>query len=182
MSVKITMTIDGAHQVASLFRSMTPTVRRELAQAIRETTQQVAQGARMRAPTSSGGRSSRKAKRRPGPGELRDTIRAEFTDDGLAGFVKAGYGKLRRRVKGAKSKRKSARKRAAKVLAARAAAGAQRDRGIYAMPVEYGARNRGAQPFLRPALEAQKGPHQQRVRHALDRATRTANRGGGRAA
>lgn len=188
MSAKITMTIDGATQIASLFRSMPPVLQREVRHAIRETTHAVERGAQMRAPISSGGRSSRKARYRPGPGELRDTIRSEFTADGLVGFVRAGHGKLRRRIKGATSKRKSSRRRAAKIVTARKAAGAQRDRGVYAMVVEYGSpRERKApQPFLRPALEAEKPRHRQRMEAAVARATqhveRFANRGGGRAA
>lgn len=182
MSAKITMTVSGDQEVASFFRNMTPAARREIAAAIRETTQQVERGAKMRAPISSGGRSSRKARYRPGPGELRDTIRSEFTPDGLAGFVKAGHGKLRRRIRGATSKRKSARRRAANVQAARKAAGTQLDHGIYAMVVEYGGRKRKAHPFLRPALEAEKRRHEERMAKALERSAERAKRGGGRAA
>lgn len=176
---KIVMTIEGDHAVTNLFRSMTPEIVVELRSAVHETTRAVEQGAKMRAPVSAGGRESRKAKRRPGPGELRDTIRAEFSDDLLTGYVRAGYGKLRRRLKG---KAKSKRTKAAR--ARRAAAGAQTDLGVYAMAVEYGSPRRGipAQPFLRPALEAEKPRHQQRVAAAMVRAAAKAQAKAGSAA
>lgn len=186
MSVKIRMHLEGAQNLTSVFRKLPLSARKYVKQAIRETTAAVERSARMRAPVSSGGRASRKGKRRPGPGELRDTIRSEFVEDaeGIVGFVKAGRGKLKRRLKGLTSTRKSSLKRAKKIEKNRKAANTRRRKqmgpltadqaniGAYAMVVEYGDKRRGraAQPFMRPALESQRQPHRQRMERAVNQA------------
>lgn len=175
MSVKILMQLEGAQKVRSIFAHLPPSLRRHVRDAIAETTQAVERGAKMRVPVSGGGRQSRKATSRPGPGELRDTIRSAVHEDegGIAGFVNAGYGKLRRRITGSTSKRKSARKRAANILKRRQQSGAQKSLGVYAMVVEYGSprEKKAAKPYLRPALEAEKPRHNQRMTRAIRRAT-----------
>ena len=175
MSVKIVMTLEGTQSVQALFNRMPAALRTQARGAIEETTRAVEQGAKMRVPVSSGGRESRKARRRPGPGELRDTIRSRIIEDegGVAGFVLAGYGKLPRRLKG---KATSKRTKAAKARRQKRTMGPltreEAKLGAYAMVIEYGSPREGkaAQPYLRPALEAEKPRHQQRMARAIQRA------------
>lgn len=169
MSVKILMTLNGAQKVRSLFQSLPPGLRKHVGAAVRETTAAVERGAKMRAPVSAGGHRSRKAKSRPGPGELRDTIRSNVLDDesGVVGFVSAGHGKLPRRLKG-----KATNKRTKAAKARRRASRGQAKLGAYAMVLEYGSPRQGktAKPYMRPALEAEKPRHQQRMTRAVQRA------------
>jgi hypothetical protein len=141
MSVKVT----GARQVSTAFSRLDYDLQRRLQEAIRETTEAVAAGARRRVPVLTG--------------ELRDTIRTEYTPQGNVGLVKAGFGKLRRR---SRATGKTRRRRAP------AAQGA----GVYAMVIEYGSPHRGvaARPFLRPALWAERNRHQGRITGAINAA------------
>lgn len=97
-------------------------------------------------------------------GELDQTIRSEFTADGMVGYVKAGYGKLLRRSRSttgdasgryAKAKNRVARQqlrfRNAKTSKQALAAS---NLGNYGPVVERGdpRRKKPAQPYLNPAL------------------------------
>lgn len=160
MSQKLSVSILGFKRVQAAFKMMSVEVRTRMQQQIKESTQRVEHGAKMRAPVS--GASSRKAKGRLGAGELRDTIRSEIVEDGLTGFVKAGTGKLTRRSRALKPKQQrvlsaSQAMRAAHSDAIRMNNALDRSAGVYAMVIEYGSPGQGkpAQPFLRPAKEAE---------------------------
>lgn len=115
---------------------------------------------------------SRKAKTRPGPGELRDTIRAEAGKaDMPVAYVRAGLGKLRRRSRATTAKGKAA---AARVR--RMSAKSQQALGVYAMVIEYGAPQRGvaAHPYMRPSLDHERPFFRAQLRRVLDEAVRRA--------
>jgi hypothetical protein len=188
MSVKIRMHLEGVSRVTSTFRALPESVRKHARVAVRETTRAVEQGAKMRAPVSAGGRTSRKGNRRPGPGELRDTIRSTVWDfpDGITGFVNVGHGKLKRRLKGKNARTEKVRRERKKARGRKQMGPLTVDQaniGAYGMVVEYGDKRRGrpAKPFLRPALEAQRQPHRQRMERAVNQATAEAQKELGRA-
>lgn len=168
--VKVVM--DRGFQKAALnMKILNPATRARVREAISETTVAIAAHARQLVPVST--EASRKAAGRPGPGELRDTIRESMSATGLVGYVHAGYGDVKRR-----SRRRSTRAPSQNVprLATferrqrRAALAAQSEMGIYAMVVEYGNPHRGvpARPFLRPAFEKERAAHIDRIRKALE--------------
>lgn len=140
MSVKVT----GVRQVTTAFSRLDIVLRQHLQQASRESTEAVATGARRRVPVKTG--------------ELRDTIRTEYTPEGNAGFVKAGFGKLRRRTTGTRKRRTTT--------------PSSTQLGVYAMVIEYGSPHRGvsARPFLRPALHAERSRHRSRIESAINSA------------
>jgi HK97 gp10 family phage protein len=131
--MKLYLTMTGVPELRRAFANVTPEIERGLAGAVRETAIVVVAGAKSRVPVRSG--------------ELRDTIRADFTGNGLVAFIKAGYGTLRRR-----SRRGSSSARYAKHSRRRRAA--QDAPGIYAMVVEFGSTKQPAHPFMFPALES----------------------------
>lgn len=148
-------------RVLAAFKMMSAEVRARMVKQVKASTANVTRGAKLRVPVS--GPNSRKAKGRLAAGELRNTIRDEYAEDGLTGFVKAGYGKLSRRtVRGTKPKNQRVQNaaqfmRSQHTTALRMNNAMDRAAGIYAMVQEYGSPGRGlaAQPFLRPAQEAE---------------------------
>ncbi len=96
-------------------------------------------------------------------GELKATIRTEMYADSTgvqpAGALQVGYGSLRRRSRST-GKRKT--RRGAPSLQ-------NTQPGVYAMVVEFGdaKRNKPAQPFMVPAIEATRPHHLERMAAAL---------------
>lgn len=101
-------------------------------------------------------------------GELDASIRSEFSNDGMVGFVKAGYGKLLRRSRSitndasgryakAREKHQRMRERFRKARTSKAAMSSLQ-MGIYGPVVERGdkRRNKPAKPFINPALAEQR--------------------------
>lgn len=131
--------------------------RKQVSVAIRRGTDDVRNGAERRAPERTG--------------ELRSTIRAEFSKDGLTGFVKAGYGKLQRRSRavtaGGKARAKSQRRTAKNSRDAQR----QLTLGVYAPVVERGdpRRNKPARAFMNPSLRAERPKIQQSIARAMDK-------------
>jgi hypothetical protein len=106
--------------------------------AIQRGTQAVAAKARARAPKRSG--------------EMAGTIRDEYSESGLIGYVKVGFGKLLRRSRGATAEKR------AKTKKRRKAKGSKSGQGSYAPVIERGdkRRNREARPFVVPALREER--------------------------
>lgn len=144
-----------------------PMVRKDVSLAVARGTRKVTQGALTRVKVKSG--------------ELRSSIRDEYSKDGLTGFVKAGYGKLQRRsrsVKASRVARLKARRRAEKAKSSRQAL-REINIGAYAPVIERGdpRRNRSPQPFLYPALNAERPSISRDVATALNKGMTTAMRG-----
>lgn len=94
-------------------------------------------------------------------GELRDTIRVDFSADGMSAFPKVGYGSLKRgRRRGKGTSTRTRRRRRAQLLG-------PVEPGIYAMVVEFGSKTRPAHPFFFPALESITPGHIKRANDAL---------------
>lgn len=173
MSIKVTSLITGARKAGMAFRLMNAETRKLVAGAVQVTTGNVTMRAVANAPVS--GPDDRKAKGRPGPGELRDSIRSESSADGLVGSVLAGYGKLVRRRRAAKMvlplKAKAYERWKAREEKRRALM-AERSRAVYAMVINYGSPGRGipATHFMDRAREAERQPHVNRVKAALQQA------------
>lgn len=167
--IKIETEVTGVRSFVTALRMLDSAAQRRCGAAVRTTTQAVRDGARSKVPIS--GPEDRKARHRAGPGELRDTIRDEYTGDGLVGFVKAGYGKLKRRSKRTAKPRRLGPERyktfMRRLETEAAAMDAQRASGVYAMVVEFGAKDRPAAPYMRPATRAERGAHTDRLRAAL---------------
>lgn len=172
MSLKV---LSGLDQVRASFRMLDTGLQQRLKGAVRETTEEIRAGAMARVPVS--GPDSRKAKNRPGPGELRNTIRAEYSGEGFTGFVKAGYGKLLRssRASAPTTAGQARRQRKLRAKARKRSLASQR-LGAYAMVVEYGSPREGKepQPFMRPAREAAVPRHRARLEKAIDGAVQAA--------
>ena len=175
MSAKITGIVSGINQVRTAFKLLDTGLQARLRGAVAATTHEVEAGALARVPVSGPG--SRKATSRPGPGELRNTIRAEFSTEGFTGYVKAGYGTLTRRSRAGRGTRKGQSRRNAKIARSRRARSlASRGLGNYAMVVEYGSPGRGqpAHPFMRPARQAAIPRHTARIQAAISGAVAAA--------
>lgn len=171
MSAKVTGLVSGVNQVRTAFRMLDTGLQARLRAAVAETTSEVQMGAIARVPVSGPG--SRKAKSRPGPGELRDTIRAEFTPEGFTGYVKAGYGKLLRSSRAGRATSVGQARRQGTLRAkARARSLASRKVGAYAMVIEFGSprQHKAAKPFMRPARQAAIPGHAARVARAVNSA------------
>lgn len=147
--MKLYITMTGLPELRRAFDNVTPEIERALAREVRTTTLEVVDGAKSRVPVLSG--------------ELRDTIRADFSANGLFGFIKAGYGNLRRRTH-AKIDSKRRRRRKA----------ADTSPGVYAMVVEFGSTKQAAQPYMFPALEAARAGFESRAEAALEPALQRA--------
>lgn len=118
MSVKITSALAGAERLIRAIKLANPATKARVVAAIKKNTKAVAAGAIGRAPKVTG--------------EMVSTIRDTYSDDGLAGFVRVGLGKLPRRSNATTPKgiaRAKARKR--KV-----------GRGAYAPVVNFGDKHR----------------------------------------
>ena len=135
----------GLKQCINVFRMASPAVKRRLGVVVRSRTDAVLRGAEARVPVRSS--------------ELKDTLRASYgtpsDPDALMGFVMAGYGSLKRRLRGGNKRSQSAywlRKYRGKMQQG------PKLPGEYAMVVEFGdaKRNKPAEPYLFPALEEQR--------------------------
>lgn len=169
MSMKITSVVTGVNEVRTAFRMLDTGLQSRLRAAVADTTTEVKAGAMARVPVS--GPNARKAKGRPGPGELRDTIRAEIGGDGFVGYVKAGYGKLGRssRARKATSAGQARRQRKLRAKARKRSLAAQ-GVGKYAMVIEFGSpkEHKAAQPYMRPARQAAIPGHAARIQTAIN--------------
>jgi len=79
------MALVGAEQLQRALKLAIPVTAARVRSAVQKNTKTVAARAEAKAPKKTG--------------ELASTIRDEYSQDGLVGFVKAGYGKLPRRSK-----------------------------------------------------------------------------------
>lgn len=168
MAIKVTSVITGAKRWHQASRMMDEGVRSRVRDATSTTVMAVTARARVNVPVSTP--QSRKAKARPGHGELRDTIRGAMSTSGLSGSVMAGHGKLSRRSKRTKPvKLGPMRFKAFQRQQKRTALKAQRALGIYAMVVNYGSPGRGipATHFMDRAKESERAPHIARIKAAL---------------
>lgn len=87
-------------------------------------------------------------------GELASTLRMRVSKDGMVGFVDAGYGVLKRANK---SRQRRKHLSGAKLYTL------SHMPGVYAPVVEFGSRRNHASPFLRPAIEAVRNDHNERI-------------------
>lgn len=135
--------------------------------AVRRGTQAVVAGAESRAPKRSG--------------ELASTIRDEYSESGLIGYAKAGYGKLTRRSRATTPEGKAkaqVRRENAKLQLALANTSKQAmsvaSLGVYAPVVERGdkRRHKPARPFMIPAFKAAKPTIMSEMKEALATSTR----------
>lgn len=135
--------------------------------AVRRGTAAVVSGAESRAPKRSG--------------ELASTIRAEFSESGLIGYAKVGYGKLTRRSRATTPEGKAkaqARRENMKLQFALANTSKQAlsvmNLGVYAPVVERGdkRRHKPARPFMIPAFKAAKPAIMSEMKTALNTSTR----------
>lgn len=81
-------------------------------------------------------------------GELEGTIRDEIVSDGLAVIIKVGYGTLKRKSRSKTGKRRKGVTQLGPV-----------EPGIYAMVVEFGDKNRNAEPYFFPAVDSHLPEH-----------------------
>lgn len=175
--MKITAVLTGVREWRQAVQMMSVETRHRVRAAIQVTTLAVEEGARRNVPVS--GPEDRKAKGRPGPGELRDTIRSSFSNDGLVGFVNAGFGKLARRSRATRpAKFGPMRLKAFQRQQKRIALKALRELGVYAMVVEYGSPGRGIPGafYMTRAKEAQRAQHIARIKAALAGAAASVSR------
>jgi hypothetical protein len=180
MAIKITTLITGARQWIQASQLMQEETRARAREAIQETTMAVGAKARTNVPVSDA--ADRKAKGRPGPGELRDSIRETFGVSGLIGFVLVGYGKLPRRSRAVRpTKFGPLRLKAFQRQQRRQALQAMREIGVYAMVVNYGSPGRGisGSRFLDRAKESERSAHIARMQRALSGAASAAARRAG---
>jgi hypothetical protein len=177
--MKITAAVKGIRSWSQACKTMNAATRADVSVAVHETTTAVEAKAQMNVPVS--GANSRKAKGRPGPGELRATIRAEFSEDGLAGFVRAGNGKLPRRSRRTKAiKLGPLTRKAYEKQQARIALQQERALGSYAMVINYGSPGRGipGSHYMDRAKESERTAHITRVTRALAHAADTTTAAG----
>lgn len=143
--VNFEMKLVGMDRAALKLAMVHPEVQQRVVTAIEQTTNDALSEARARVPVLSG--------------ELRDTLRREYSKTGLAGYVKAGFGKLaRKRFKG--EKRKTRALRGLKEESAEL-------RGVYAAVVEFGSVKKPARPYLVPAVESVRNAHNTRIADAV---------------
>jgi HK97 gp10 family phage protein len=145
-SVKVTTLLGGAEQLSRALKLSKPKTKARVVATIHAHTSAIAAKARAAAPRVTG--------------EMAGTIRDEYANDGLVGFVKVGYGKLPRRSK-------------AQTIAGLASAKGRTKkvgRGAYAPVVERGDQRRNHQPhpFLDPAYQAEKPKAITDIDHALN--------------
>lgn len=143
-SVKIALA--GAEELTRALKLANPRTRARVVAVIKHNTQIVAAKAEAAAPKKTG--------------ELASTIRAEFSKDGLVGFVKVGYGKLPRRSKAETVKGKARAKGRSR----------KTGKGAFAPVVERGdpRRHHFPHPFLVPGFTAQKPTAIRDINHALN--------------
>jgi hypothetical protein len=127
---KVNLALGGASELIRQLKLADPATHARVAAVIERETQAIATQARASAPRRTG--------------EMASTIRADFSANGLIGYVRVGIGKLRRR---SQSTGKRHRRRTVTT-----------GPGAYAPVIEYGdpRRHRRPEPFVRPALSAHK--------------------------
>lgn len=164
--ITVNTVVTGIRSFSDAARRMDGGVHVNVRGAIQETTEAVAGHARQNVKVS--GPEDRKAKNRPGPGELRDSIRTAYAIDGLRGFVLVGYGKLPRRSRAKTAGGQARRRKPLRGL---------RDLGVYAMVNNYGSPGRGipATHFMDRAREVERQPHVSRISRALAAAATATN-------
>lgn len=153
--MRLYIKVTGAEALSRAFGNVTPEIEKALREVVRASTIEVANGARQRVHVKSG--------------EVKSTIREEFSQNGLVGFVRVGYGTLKRR-----SRSKVKRRRSVRTPDSQAP-------GVYAMVLEFGSKhqNRPPHPFLFPALDAARPNFERRAQEALEPALQEAVRAAG---
>ena len=96
-SIKFSVLVEGLDSLSRAMKLANPECKRRVVDAIKHSTETVLQGAEARVHRASG--------------ELASTGRAEYGNDGLAGYVKFGFGTLQRRGSVARRGRKAPRSR-----------------------------------------------------------------------
>ncbi len=146
MTGKAGAALVGAEQLNRALKLAIPHVAANMRAAIEKNTKAIASAAKARAPHLTG--------------ELANTIRDEYSQDGFAGFVKVGKGKLPRRSRAVTAKGQTRAK------------GRQRKtgQGAYAPVVERGdpRRHHKPHPFLIPSFTARKPTAMADISHALN--------------
>ncbi len=146
MSVKFTTVLGGAEELKRALQLAIPHTRANVVAAVKHNTEAVEAKAQAAAPKVTG--------------ELASTIRSEYTNDGLVGTVKVGYGNLPRRSRATTAKGvKRAKGRTRKT-----------GKGAYAPVVDRGdpRRHIKAQQFLTRPFEQQKPGAIKDIDHALN--------------
>lgn len=164
MASNVTLLAIGFSRLIQALKLADAGVRSRVQVEIRTTTEAIVRGAKARAPIS--GPEDRKGAGRPGPGELRNTIRSAYTTDGMVGYAMAGFGKLPRARAGGRRRRRTRSQAVSRRL------------GAYAVTTEYGSPGRGipAHPYLGPSREAERQGHYERIGQAIDGGIETAVR------
>jgi hypothetical protein len=146
MTASFSMALRGAPELIRQLKLASPATQARVAATIKRDTEAVANAARAAAPKLTG--------------EMAGTIRAEFSTNGLIGYVKVGIGKLRRR---STSTGKRHRRRTV-----------QTGPGAYAPVVEHGdpRRHHKPEPFLEPSFQAKKPQIMQDITAAIDNVTK----------
>jgi hypothetical protein len=146
MTVSFSMALRGAPELIRQLKLANPATHARVAAAIQRDTVAIANAARSAAPKLTG--------------EMAGTIRAEYSANGLIGYVKVGIGKLKRR---SSSTGKRHRRRTVKT-----------GPGAYAPVVEHGdpRRHHKPEPFLEPAFTAKKPQIMRDIAAAIDNVTK----------
>jgi hypothetical protein len=151
--ISVSVVLNGVADFVRQVELMNTRTRQRTIVAIRRGTEAVGNAARSRVKTRTG--------------ELKSTIREEFSKDGMVGWVKAGYGILPRSTKSGAmgaARRIAAMERSKKMKAKLVLAGSSKtalsaaDLGIYSPVVEFGdkRRNKPRLPFMGPAFQSKK--------------------------
>lgn len=147
MSAKFTMALGGAEKLIRELKLANPRTRANVGAAIRKNTKAVVEQAKSRIHSRTG--------------ELASTVRDEYSDDGLVGYGKAGFGKLPRRSKAQTAKGKARAK------------GRTRNtgKGAFAPVIDRGdpRRNIEAQHFLSGPFQRQKATAVSDISNALNK-------------
>jgi hypothetical protein len=154
MSAKFSMALGGAEKLIRELKLSVPRTRANVQAAIRKNTNEALQKAVAAAPKASG--------------EMAGTGRAEYSENGLIGYVKFGYGKLLRRSRSGRANR---RKRLANL---RRRAGSKSGLGSYAPVIDRGdpRRHIKASRFLSNTFAQQKPTAIKDIDHALNQSMR----------
>jgi hypothetical protein len=149
--------IKGLREIQQTFRKLDKEMQGDFKNVVHKHTESVAKSAKARVPVDEG--------------ELQSTIRTNYLARGLVGRVDAGYGDLRR-----SSRRSGAAPMAGKRLGKTRSG---KEKGVYAMVIEFGdpKRNRPPQPYLFPAIEADRPAFESDCRAAVSRVIRRNSRG-----
>lgn len=143
MSVKFTASLGGAERLIRELKLSVPRTRAKVVAAVHKNTEAVT--------------AQTKGNIHSVTGELAGTVRAEYSESGLIGYVKAGKGKLPRRSKSKGVKQTKGRKR-------------KTGEGAYAPVIDRGDKRRNirAQHFMSRPFEQQKPKAIADISHALN--------------